>query len=441
MKKAIKCVLKSIGLLRVSQNLNHKRNMLFSNIGFMRRVALCRFRYWRHVRRIRHMPKSSKVRVLFIVSEIAKWKEQSLYEAMEASDVFEPIVGISAWNQQDENRCPDNELDEVLLKAESFFDRMKDRHVRTVRTHPREYSDLSEFNPDIVFYTEPWGPGEGQDAESVSSIALTCFLPYYIPAWGNVERNCRLPLHFFLWRFFAQNEIWARYWKKHCHWLTYVPKFIPTGHPALDCFAEFAHKSTDMRDCVIYAPHHSIYVEGARPMPQYISTFKETGHAILAFAQKHPEIKWVFKPHPVMKWRFVDSGYMTLQEVDAYYDAWRKIGAICQDGDYQQLFIESRAMITDSGSFLMEYGATGRPLVRLVSCHDEGFNVDSTREVCDSYYNVHTQQELMDTLELVIVRGEDPKRNVRLKAVSRAALADVDAAKNIVDYLREELRR
>ena len=60
----------------------------------------CAGRYRKLLASARRKPRGEKIRVLFIVSEIAKWKEQSLYEAMERTGEFEPIVGLSAWNKQ-----------------------------------------------------------------------------------------------------------------------------------------------------------------------------------------------------------------------------------------------------------------------------------------------------------------------------------------------------
>ena len=118
---------------------------------------------WRY-RKLRKLaclkPKGDKIRDLFIVSEIAKWKEQTLYEAMERSGNLYPIVGISAWNNQSAKHLAANEYEQVQIRAEAFFDKMGDRHVRTVTIENGEwvYHDLSEFKPDIVFYTEQWSP-------------------------------------------------------------------------------------------------------------------------------------------------------------------------------------------------------------------------------------------------------------------------------------------
>ncbi|MBO5939577.1 MAG: hypothetical protein J6R18_00070, partial [Kiritimatiellae bacterium] len=66
------------------------------NFRIFKQALGIRCRYRRHMVRLRGKGENEKIRILFIVSDIAKWKEQSLYEYMERSGTFEPIVGITA---------------------------------------------------------------------------------------------------------------------------------------------------------------------------------------------------------------------------------------------------------------------------------------------------------------------------------------------------------
>ena len=428
--------------LRILDSVRRFRGEVSFKVSFAVRIWKCKWRYAMQLRRLLRKPAHEKIIVLFIVSDIAKWKEQKLYEAMDVSGIFEPIVGLSAWNSQNEISCSNDRLLEIHNEAEVFFARLGDRTVRTVEiiNGERRISDLSEFHPDIVFYTEPWAPCGQQDAESVSRFALTCYLPYYVPAWGNIERNCRLPLHFFLYRFFVLNSDWGHYYRKYCKRLSYVPEFIPAGHPALDYFTIDGNISSG-KGHVIYAPHYSIYHSEAQGLPQYLSTFDTTGMAMLRYAQRHREFKWVFKPHPLLKTRIKKIGLMDQEEIRAYWDGWGRIGVVCEDGDYQELFNDSIAMVTDSGSFLMEYGATGKPLIRLLNPKAEPFHRHTAIDICNSYYNVAEVGELEQVLQMVLERREDPKRQQRLEALRRAKLFGTNASMNIVSYLAKLLKR
>ena len=53
----------------------------------------------------------------------------------------------------------------------------------------------------------------------------------------------------------------------------------------------------------------------------------------------------------------------------------------------------------------------------------------------DSFYQVHDLNDLYEALDMVVVRGEDPKHNERMQAVRDLKLIGNNAAKNIMDYL------
>ena len=157
---------------------------------------------------------------------------------------------------------------------------------------------------------------------------------------------------------------------------------------------------------------------------------------MLRYAEKHPEIKWVFKPHPILRGMLSQYGIMTKKEADEYYHRWERIGLVCYDSAYQELFLESRVMITDSGSFLPEYGATGRPIVRLICEKNKHVPPKIAKEVYDTYYQVHNIDELHSTLKMVVEDGRDPNREVRLAAINRAGLMTQNASDNIVRKLQ-----
>ena len=405
------------------------------------KVWACAWRY-RKLRKLACLkPKGDKIRVLFIVSEIAKWKEQTLYEAMERSGNFYPIVGISAWNNQSAKHLAANEYEQVQIRAEAFFDKMGDRHVRTVTIENGEwvYHDLSEFKPDIVFYTEQWSPCPKQHPYDVSKYALTCFLPYYVPDFGFSQIDCHSEVSRMAWTFFCLGKNWVWRYRRSMLHVSYAAKFVVTGHPALDRF-HYERDRPITEGYVIYAPHFS-FPEATSWDRYCIGTFGWSGMAMLEYAEAHPEVKWVFKPHPVLKRKLRESGFMTEEEMSVYYQRWAKIAIVNTDSDYQELFLESRALITDCGSFLPEYGSTLRPVIRLRCSQDKIVPPKSARRIYDAYYNAHNLEELYAMLKLVVEDGQDPNRDIRINAVHQAKLADEDASKNIVRYLLNAFSR
>ncbi len=433
-KDSIKFLLKRIGVYTFLYQKVYENRVVF-------KALKCAWRYHILSKRAKTKPRNEKIRVLFIVSEIAKWKEQSLYEAMEESADFFPIVGISAWNNQNERVISSNGYQRILERAERFFDGLGDRHIRTVTIEDDNwvYHNLSEFSPDIVFYTEQWAPCQKQHPFEVSKYALTCFLPYYVPDFGIANYDCYQQVERMSWTYFCLSESWKRLYRRYLLFMSYVAKLVPSGHPALDYIAQNRDRIPEER-YVIYAPHWAFPHPG-QDESYIIGTFPWNGREILVYAEAHPEIKWVFKPHPLLRRTLLSAGIMTESEWNLYYERWNKIAVICLDGDYQELFIQSRVMVTDCGSFLPEYGSTGRPVIRLICPQDRHVPPAVAKNVYDTYYQVHNIEELYATFKLVIEDQQDPKKESRLVAIQEAGLYESKASQNIMNYLLKTFGR
>ena len=405
-------------------------------LGSMKRTLGVRFRYWRSIRRIRAKPRGEKVKVLFLNSDTSKWKCQSVYRKMKDSGLFDPIIGITALNEQ--ASYSDEELETVFADSEKFFDALGDRHVRTVELNPKRYMDLEKLSPDIVFFPEPWLTVPPQTTECVSRFALSCYVPYFVFTQSYPEKHCTGEVLRTLWSYFVLNESIVKEYAKAHSWWRQSFDFVVTGHPALDGRNEPSCGTGD--GYVIYAPHHSAW-PSKRGIRTPISTFLDTGDSILDYAKKHPEIKWAFKPHPVLRKSLETYNCWTKDKIDAYYKGWESIGTACYDGTYSTLFDESRAMITDCDSFLVEYGATGKPIIHLRRTDLTPQYHPYIKELLSSYYQACSLEEMFEAFNLVLEKTKDPKRSQRLAALRNSGLLGIDAAQNIVDYLRKELRR
>lgn len=406
------------------------------------KVVVCRRRYAQHIQRLREFPRDRKIKVLFVVSEIAKWKEQRVYEQMERSGFFEPVVGISAWNRQLEDVTSNVELVNVHRRAADFFARLGDRYVFTVTIENgvRIHHPLSEFHPDIVYYTEPYGPCPKQDPFSVSEYALTIFTPYFTPNYGILEWDCHRLVHRLVYAYTALNEAWCKVFERSLRITPHVARFIPVGHPALDFFANAADYHAK-KNFVIYAPHYSFPNPKCPEYDQKYSTFDWNHKEILDYAKMHSEINWVFKPHPLLREWVKSSGLMSEERLNAYFDEWRKIGIVCEDGDYQQLFLESRALITDCGSFLTEYGSTGRPVIHLICSQNRHRPIALMRGVYETYYQVHDLVEMKKVFKDLLEDRKDVNQMTRLQAVKAAGILNSNAAENIVAYILDLIGR
>ncbi len=417
--------------------------LIRSHLGMAKRTFVTRFRYWRTIRRLRAKPKGKKIRVLFLNSETSKWKCQSLYRKMQDSGIFNPIIGITALGEQ--STYSDSELENVFTASERFFDNLGDTHVRTVKLKPRRYSDLNEFSPDIVFFPEPWNMQSPQTTENLSRIALVCYVSYFVEPCINTQEHirlhCLMDMHRFLHTYFVQSEELLNIFQKELSIVNHSYYLIAVGHPALDYLTNSDGPRESQTKNVIYAPHFSIKPAKGRGSLYLRSTFEQTGEIILEYAQKHPEVKWVFKPHPKLRKFLEESGNWSRQKVDEYFFAWERIATCCYDGNYQVLFAESKAMITDSSSFLIEYGLTGKPLIRMIPTVEVSQFLPSVKALVNSFYNVRSVDELIKAMDMVIVQNKDPMKEIRANAICDMKWARTNAAENIVNYFRSTLNR
>ena len=206
---------------------------------------------------------------------------------------------------------------------------------------------------------------------------------------------------------------------------------LAVGHPQLDYYLNCNIKP---RKYVIYSPHWTIKGEGIG-----YSTFLENGELILEFAQKHPELNWVFKPHPLLFNRLCEFENLGKEKTQKYYDDWKKLGIYCDNCDYMDLFNESVALITDCGSFLTEYLLTEQPVIHLISANAAEYN-DNVKKIVKTYYQSHNNEELKKFLDKILIQKEDCKKINRINILKELNLANNNCAQNILNDIKNEIK-
>ena len=408
----------------------------FVRISAITKTLSLRAAYAKDLQDIRKQIRGRKVKVLFPVNEIAKWKSQSVYDLMVQSTKFEPVIALTladiSW------RLTTEEQEGKLKDLREFFERRNMPLVMAYDLQARKAIDFRVFSPDIVFYSQPWDYAEVQMPASVAFYALTCYVPYFVLNYGYIDIDVMCEFHREIWRHFLLTKAWARRYARHTHFWTHAGKLLGTGHPQLDFF--YLNKDQfETTNMVIYAPHWSISSEKYDTFENY-STFLQMGRFILEYAWRHPEFQWVFKPHPSLKFALRESGEWTDAQIDEYWSEWEKIGVGCYTCDYPSLFVKSKALITDCGSFLPEYFVTGKPLIHLISGNRKIEPAPPAKMYFDTFYQVHNENELLAVLSRVVEQGDDYRKNERLSMLEKVGLQGNYAAKNIVDHLCAELR-
>lgn len=366
------------------------------------------------------------LKVIFLVSEAAKWQYQSLYNEMKQSKDFEPIIIVVPL---------DFGKNTSIQNLDVLYHFFTDKGMEVAYGYDKvnsKFITLDNFNPDIVFYQQPWNISPVQDILPTSRFALTCYCPYCFHML-ETDLNYMAHFHSLVWQYYVESDLYkTAYLKKYG-----ATNCVTTGNLKLDnYFINYTESAWNNRSRkrIIYAPHHSF--GGFHNM----ATFARNGEFILQLAQQHPEIEWIFKPHPRFKYAVVAAGIKTEEEIQEYYDAWEKIGRIYETGNYYDLFMNSDALITDCISFLAEYLPTQKPVFFLRNKNQGNEFTLLGRHIIQHYYQTYDNYKFLERFDDVIFKGNDVLKNQRIEDINYLKSDNTQTvATKILTFIREQL--
>ena len=383
---------------------------------------------------VKRLKSSDKINVVFVVSDALKWKMQPLYDLMSESSLYTPTIAIAIADYQ--MRLSKGEKEEILNNNYKYF---KDKGMNCFLAYGTEQDEpinMKEYKPDIIFYQQPDILAQNLHPYTVSEYALTCYLPYFVPSYGIINIDCN-DFHSHLFRYYVLNKESEKIYKKYMKPINY--NIYATGHTVFDEISKRKSTLNNNDSFVIYAPHCAIKHPKIRPNENY-STFLYTGVPILNYAKEHPEINWVFRPHPELKNVLWTIGWPP-KMIDDYYEEWEKLSNYSNvDGDLIDLFLNSKALITDCDFLLTEYYGTGKPIIHLTSPDCKVWPSSISAEIFKSFYTVNNKYDLFKYINDVIIKGNDRKIKERENILLKYNMANTDAAKNILEELSTTIK-
>lgn len=387
--------------------------------------------------RIRNRGNGQKIRVLFYVYDAAKWKCQSVYEAMVRDGEFEPIVAIGLPLYDPVSRSAET-AEAAVESLEGFFLDNNCKTVRVVNSFPLDFNLLRRFKPDIVFLQQPWSLPSIYEPYSINAFALPMYVPYYVDIGFDYHLDGSSEFHRNLYCQFTLSENWSAALKTMNQDRSSTVRYIATGHPSLDEISSEGSRGFERRRIkrIIYAPHFS-FCHHKNLGPLHIGTFHDNGLEILEYAKRHREFAWIFKPHPALWDKLSNPDIWGAARTRNYYEEWAKLGRVELGGNYSGIFSEADAMVTDCSSFLAEFGTTGKPIIHLVRNHPDALMPHAPERYFDTYYKANNRKEMFALFKMVLEESQDPAKEERLKALNKAGLLQSNAGENIVAYLKQ----
>ncbi|MBZ9786733.1 CDP-glycerol glycerophosphotransferase family protein [Psychroflexus sp. CAK57W] len=370
------------------------------------------------------------IKVLFIVVFDSVWKYEQLYKFFEKDKRFTPLISIAPYTNLSENESK-NQLNSVYKEFRS-----KGYNVRKDLKNPK-----TEYDPDIVFFTVPYGYTKKEFQISNYKSCLTCYVPYAFVVISRIELHYSKPFYRKLWRYYMETKIH----KKMCKTVSNIDdnNIYVSGYPGLDNLIPKPNsdkKKNNSIKSIIWAPHHSISQFGAGLNYSSFEAFHVFFKQIMEIYDN--KIAVVFKPHPLLKGNLYKSDEWGKKKTDDYYSYWKNhsVGSL-EEGAYEDLFSSSDALIHDCASFMAEYMVTGKPLLYLANMkkNNTGFNRFGDM-LYEKHYKASAENEISEFIEKVVIGEDDFMKNVRQGFVSEFLINDNETAsqkiyKNILNEL------
>lgn len=377
------------------------------------------------------------LRIAFQVCQLSKWKCESLLQLMMLDSRFKPVVWLLPVGG--DIRYAPKELH--AKEAARILEHFAGIGVQVVRYEDR-YSFPPGEQPDIVFIHEPYNTLIDTAAFRGTGKEITCYVPYCFRNSTNaVEHNSIGNIAALFC--FCENEAIRR--EAATVAANKGSNLFISGSPIADIFlapetrnqAVWKQFDRSMKK-VIWAPHWTIASNDGWFV---CGTFLETYKTILTLVKKHVgDIQFAFKPHPKLYTTLCAHPNWGKEKTDKFYRLWNEMpNTQLAEGDYTALFMQSDAIIHDSGSFILEYLFADKPGLFLMKGAGYGDYNEMTIQALECYLKGITEEDIENFLQECVLGGKDPLRERRISIRREYILppGNRSCAENIIHALLE----
>lgn len=413
-------------------------NVFFLNIY---KSAYFSFVHIRYKKILQQKQNKNQIKVAFFLIHDSVWKYDGVYELMVSDHRFEPVVFV----------CPYNEYgpEYMLLTMNLSYDSFRAKGYNVIKTYnetTKEWLNVNkEFNPDIVFFTNPHKLTKDEYYITNYLHCLTCYVPYNFGNSHLFQMMHNQIFHNLLWRLFAETNMHRDFSVNYA--VNKGINVVVTGYPGTDVLLNRNYIPTNMwkqKDekikRIIWAPHHTI--DNDTSFLSY-SSFLLYEDFMLNIANEYEGvIQIAFKPHPLLKKKLYDEPSWGKLKTDEYYNKWNNLrNGQLVEGAYTDLFVSSDAMIHDSGSFLIEYIYTGKPVLH--TTRDEHIT-ERMNAFGILAYNLHYHAKKGEDIKAFIedlLKNKDEKKKERAVFLSSKLLPPnhKSASENIYNEIVKQL--
>jgi CDP-glycerol:poly(glycerophosphate) glycerophosphotransferase len=336
--------------------------------------------------------KKKRTKVVFLVFHKSVWKVDSVFQLMQEDPFFEPIILVCPYIAFGRER-----MLEDLATTYSYF---RERNYPVLNSYDVKHDkwvELDDLKPDLLFFTNPHNLTRPEYYDLAYKKFLTCYVPYFylVLTYGNDQPLYNLSFHNAMWKIFLPHKNSLETAERVSS--SKATNCFLTGYPACEQLVSSAGLSNKTiwkaqeteKLKIIWAPHHTI----DSPELQ-MSNFLVYADLFKSLALKYfDKVQWAFKPHPILKSKLYFHKNWGKEKTEEYYSFWESTANTqLEMGGYDELFLQSDALVHDCNSFLAEYLYLKKPVLYLMESNEIRSSLNDfgnkALDVCNLAHNI-----------------------------------------------------
>lgn len=251
--------------------------------------------------------------------------------------------------------------------------------------------DIADAAFDIVLFTSPYDstrPKSFRFSELQQRVAITAYIPYGLEVGGGVQNlifQYGQPVTMNATVVFARSLGVKKMFEKYCP--TGSSHVAVTGHPRMDGLVNLNSFKIDPKLTEEIAGRKAILWNAHFSFDEDLwSTFDIFSFDIFMTILEQPELVLIFRPHPLLWKKLTNLNIFNSFEIEELKNELRALGVIVDErSDHRHAFAASSALMTDAGSFLLEYLVTRKPALYL--CNSKGVGLNEQGEAALRFYH------------------------------------------------------
>ena len=171
------------------------RNLLFVNLNKLKELDIKQ-----------KIKANKKIKVLFYINRSSQFGLDIVYELMDKSDYFDPYILVA--HPRDNFFKKDDRYWNEFLEEYNYFKNKGFKVISAYDFNTKIFIPLEEFNPDIVFFHDPWLDLEDTYYNNINMNIkyLTCYVNYGINTVESYDSHYNLSSINYAWKNYVSNR-------------------------------------------------------------------------------------------------------------------------------------------------------------------------------------------------------------------------------------------